>query len=298
MPRALLVLTLLVVLAAPAAAAARRPTTAQTLALARALGVGDDAATLRKRFLPGARLVPSATASRTHLGGAPDLPRGTAWPTCHGGHRLTLLAQLDVRELARAVPGATRARGTLAVFASQVVDPKRGYPEIDPWAGWLSPGKCYRVLYSPPGTLAHRTTPRGTKAFKNTPMRLRPTLTVPDWETAETLLGHGRPDPWFDRWRDLEERAAWGVLTRPAPYSPRWQALGWSSPLQADPTSAYGCVSAHQPKGPKRLLLQLDADEDRLDFDDTTGGQLMITITAADLRAGRFDRLCGEYLFD
>ena len=77
-----------------------------------------------------------------------------------------------------------------------------------------------------------------------------------------------------------------------------WQALGWSSPLQADPTSAYGCVSAHQPKGPKRLLLQLDADEDRLDFDDTTGGQLMITITAADLRAGRFDRLCGEYLFD
>lgn len=295
MRRTLLALMLLALAATPADAATARPTTAQTLAAARALGVGDDAAKLQERFLPAARLVPSATASRTHLGGSPDLPHGTAWPTCHGGHRLTLLAQIDLRDLARAVPGATRARGTLAVFASMVVDRKTGYPEIDPWSGGLSPGKCYRVLYSPSrGRLARRATPRGTKAFKNTSLRLRPTLTVPGWETAQDSLGHRVGDGWLT----LTDRAAWGDPAHAAPYRPQWQALGWSNPIQADPTSKHGCVSAHQPEGPKRLLLQLDADEDRLDFDDSAGGQLQITVPAADLRAGRFDRLCGEYQFD
>jgi hypothetical protein len=300
MHRVVAILALLLVALAPSAASARawaqRPTVAQTLAAARALGVGDDAARLKGRFLPGAALTPGgAASSRTHLGGAPDLPRSTAWPTCHGGHRLSLLLQLDVAALARAVPGATRARGTLAVFASQVVDPLTGMPEIDPWAGWLSGGKCFRVLFTPAGARpAHRATPRGVKAFKKTPLRLRPTLTVPDYLMAEELLGHDVGDGWLE----LATRAAAGDLSAHGRDAETpWQALGWAQPIQQDPTSRYGCVSAHQPKGPKRLLVQVNATDD-LDFDDTVGGQLDVTIPAADLRAGRFDRLCGEYQFD
>jgi uncharacterized protein YwqG len=50
------------------------------------------------------------------LGGRPDLPRGARWPRC-GGHPLSILMQVDLAELAAAVPGATSARGTLSVFA-------------------------------------------------------------------------------------------------------------------------------------------------------------------------------------
>lgn len=285
----------LAALVPPAADAARRPTAAETVAAARTLGgrVGEDAARIQKRFLPGARMVPVKGAG-SKLGGRPALPIGVKWPTCHGGHRLSLLAQLDLRELEAAVPGATRARGTLAVFASQVVDPKTGFPEIDPWAGWLRPGACLQVRYWPrTAQLGVRATPSGVKAFPSTPFRLRPTLTVPDTLLVGSWLGRAPSDSWLT----LVERAAWGDLRHAPPDLPVRQVLGWSIPIQEDPT-ATPCPSAHVPKGPQRLLLQLDADEERLDFDDASGGQLLVTIPAADLRAGRFDRLCGEYQID
>jgi hypothetical protein len=68
------------------------------------------------------------------------------------------------------------------------------------------------------------------------------------------------------------------------------QLLGWSQPLQADPTLF--CGDRRIPVGRHRLLLQFDGS-DRYPFNDN-GGPLMITAPSGDLVAGRFDRLCAE----
>jgi hypothetical protein len=295
---ALTSLTILPSAASASSAPAPPPTADATVAAAQRLGVGADAERIRRRLLPGTRLVARGTTSPlggARLGGSADLPRGAAWPTCHRGHRLTPLAQLDLRALNGAIPGATRATGTLAVFTSMVVDPTTGFPEIDPWFGRLTGRSCYQVRYTSRSTpLTRRTIPRGITAFPSTPITLRPTLTVPAASLVQGWLGHEVGDAWTK----LAARAAAGDLSRQAPEAPLRQALGWSAPIQRDPTPSADCTNKHPVKGPWRLLLQLGADRKRLNFDAATGGTLLITIAASDLRAGRFDRLCTEYQLD
>ncbi len=56
----------------------------------------------------------------------------------------------------------------------------------------------------------------------------------------------------------------------------------------------FGCGNTF-PQGPThRLLLQMAFDE-RLNFAIGDGGSLYLTGRPADLRAGRFDRLCSEF---
>src|SRR5689334_14274433 len=73
--------------------------------------------------VPGARLVPGGTDAigSIRLGGDPDLPPGTKWPTCRG-KKTSFLAQIPLAELATVEPGAVPADGTLAVFAGLIPD--------------------------------------------------------------------------------------------------------------------------------------------------------------------------------
>jgi len=292
-------LTILAVLcgAAPAVHAAA-PTTARTVAAARTLGVGPEAQRLRGRFLPAARLVRTGGAAprrlgATHLGGSPDLPAGTRWPTCNG-HPLSLLEQIDLAALNRAVPGQTRGRGTLAIFVGLGTDARGNFDLLAIDGRALRTGSCVAVVHTPPGRrLVARATPKGAKTLPRTAVRLRPTLTVPEYHVADKLLGRKFDLAFANAWDRLTRRATTGDLSRPAPAAPLRQLLGWSLPRNLDPTLLPPCHGVR----PVRLLAQFDSDAP-FDLDDTAGGSLLLTLPAADLRAGRFDRICAEDQLD
>jgi hypothetical protein len=293
MLRASIVLALAVAaLLAPSAATAR-PSVAQTLARAQALGVGAEARSVADQLLAGARMLPggSAVVGHTRLGGRPDLPDGSRWPTCHGRH-LSFLAQVNLGALAQAVPGATPARGLLSVFADLREDAD-GIPPVEEFSGPVTPGACVAVRHSrgPRSGLRRRLhTPPRTPTLRTTPIRLRRTLTVPDSLLMETLGGRPITNRKFSGWSELQDETALGVLTRRAASNPIHQLLGWARPVQDDPT--YVCGHSSHPA--RRLLLQLDFDPP-LRFAVGDGGALYLTILPADLRAGRFDRLCATF---
>jgi hypothetical protein len=281
-----------VVLLLPNGATAR-PTVDQTLARAQALGVGAEARSVGDQLLAGARMLPggSAAVGHTRLGGRPDLPDGSRWPTCHG-RRLSFLAQVNLGALAQAVPGATPARGLLSVFADLREDAD-GIPPVEEFSGPVTPGACVAVHHSGTGARPLRRrarTPPDVPTLRTTPIRLRPTLTVPDSLLTETLGGRPITSRKDSGWIELQEETALGVLGRRVPNKPIHQLLGWSRPVQEDPT--FGCGASSRPR--YRLLLQLDFDPP-LRFAVGDGGSLYLTILPADLRAGRLDRLCAVF---
>lgn len=296
----LLSVLIVLICAAPAVAAAppsRPPALAAALARADALHVGAEAKAAQRSFLRGARLTAGgdgAALGHTRLGGRPDLPRGVRWPTCHG-RPLSFLAQVDLGELNAAVPGATRGRGLLSVFAD-LRENADGVPPIEELYGRLRPKACgvvtRRSSTGRAGRLRRAAPPRGVRTLRDTPVRLRPTLTVPNWSTIESVLGHRLSRTQSDRWYAFADEASAGILGRRPPVAPVHQLLGWSTPVQDDPT--YGCGGGTTKVPSRRLLLQLDFDP-ALRFAIGDGGALYLTITPEDLRAGRFDRLCAEF---
>jgi hypothetical protein len=301
MLRISLLSVLIVLVGATSAAAATPsspPTLAETLARAKALHVGAEAKAVQRTFLRGARLDvggDGAALGRTRLGGRPDLQRGAPWPTC-GGRPLSFLAQVDLGELNAAVPGATRGHGLLSVFAD-LREAANGVPPLEEFYGRLRAKACGVVIRHSSGPRArlHRpaATPRAVHTLRTTPVRLRPTLTVPNWSAIDTVLGHRLSRRQSDRWFAFADEANYGTLGRRPPITPLHQLLGWSTPIQDDPT--YGCGGGGTTKVPsRRLLLQLDFDP-ALRFAIGDGGGLYLTITPRDLRAGRFNRLCAEF---
>lgn len=280
----LLAALLLALAGAAPAARADAPTADEIVARAGALGVGDEAQQLRSRFLPGLRMLGggSDTLGATRIGGRPDLAAGVRWPACGRSQRLSFLMQVRLTDL------GIRRRGTLALFADLHED-EEGITHIELFDGPMKRNSCVTVRVSR-GPLARRATPPGVHTLRSVPVRLRPTLTIPGWELAESLLGGRRPDPFFDRWLELTDESAWGVLGHKPPFRPIHQLLGWSFPVQYDPTTYCGGVV----KSPRVLLLQLDWDLG-IDFAIGDGGALFITIPPGDLRKGRFNRLCGEF---
>lgn len=275
------------VAAAPAIGSARPATSDEIVARATALGVGPQAAALSSRFLPGSRLVRGgrATVGGDRLGGRPDLPRGMAWPRCHG-RPLTFLLQADMRS----VPGVPdRARGTLFVFADTHED-SSGIAALEEVYGSVRPGGCVAVRHTTTTALHRRPAPRGARALRSTPLQQRSVLTVPTWEAAEAMPGISFSDAEADAWFTLEDEAGWSALGQRTPYDPIHQVLGWSSPVQG-PTELNCRGSARHPR---RLLAQIDWDT-KAGFAIGDGGALYVTISAGDLSAGRFDRLCAEF---
>ena len=226
----------------------------------------------------------------TRLGGRPDLPRGMRWPSCRG-HRLAFLMQVDLAELALAAPGRVGGSGRLLVFGDLRMR-WDGITQIELAHGPVRRGSCVQVRHvtAPPAELAPRRTPKRTRSLRSTPVTLRPTLTIPEYEVAETLLGRRFSEREYEAWSELSFEAAAGALGARAPFVPQHQLLGWAAPVQTDP--GYSCGKGRR-LPPRQLLLQLDFDE-RLRFYYGDGGALYVTILPSDLRAGHFTRLCAE----
>ncbi len=256
------------------------------------LGFGAHAAQIARDALPGARLVAGGkdVVGGTRLGGAPDLPRAMKWPTCKG-HRLSFLGQVSLADVAQAAPGAVPSRGVLAFFADLHPD-SEGVPPVEVAYGRVGKPTCVVVRWLK-GTLRTRSTPRHVETLKRRPVRLQPTLTVPDISIAEQRYGV-KGSAAEEKWWRLAGKAVTGRLGGHAAdpdYDAVHQVLGWPSPVQDTPL--YGCGD-HASKQPDyRLLFQLDYD-DSLDFAIGDGMALYLSGKPADLRAGRFSKLCAE----
>ena len=282
MARGARLLAVLIALAVPARAAAAPPTADQIVARAEALGVGAQAEALRSHFLPGIRLLHGGkdTPGSTRLGGEPDLARDATWPSCHK-HKLSFIMQVDVADFGR------NDHGTLAIFADLKLD-KDGVESILDFSGKTD---CIVQTRFTRGKVVRRGVPHGVKQLRRTPLQTRPTLTIPDWEAAGMLLGLTGRQVVPDAWLDLVDEASWGVLGAEPPYVPEHQLLGWSQPLQWEPTMKYGACNGDV------SLVQVDAD-DKAGFDYGDAGVLYLDIAPADLAARRYGSLCGEFQDD
>ena len=241
--------------------------------------------------LPGARLVPGGmdTVGASRLGGDPDLPSGMKWPTCRG-KKTTFLAQIPLADLAQIEPGAVPADdSTLAVFAG-LIPADDGVTQMEQSPGRVGRATCVLVR-TLRGPLVRRTTPKRVPRLRSRPVRFVPTLTVPDSQLAQERYGLTDKQVYDKYWR-LEYEAAAGTLGREPDELPIHQLLGWPAAVQYAPL--FGCGTTFPKEPTHRLLFQLAFDE-RLNFAIGDGGWLYLTGRPADLRAGRFDRLCSEF---
>jgi hypothetical protein len=283
--RALSSLLLLVLLAAPSAHADgfREATVRGALEQA---GFGDIARKVARAARP-AVTIDLAQRSRepvarggSRFGGRPDLPAGAAWPRCKGSHQ-TFLAQIRVRELPGAARELRRLGGTLLFFTHVEFEP--GVNDYGLWAG-----DCITVLHARAGaTLRRAALPGGTLRLRPSKPRFVAQPDVPDLALDANVLmaplGGVRIKDW-ERWFDLRY-ALQG--------KPRLEhlLLGYSNaPNGGDDCSA----RAERPRDTWRHLFTIGPD-DHLGFNVADAGRLQILIAAADLRAGRFDRVCGTF---
>lgn len=280
--------------AASALPLAAAPSRADLSARAKALGFGAQAGAIARDALPGARLLAggSAALGASRLGGRPDLPRAMAWPRCKG-RPLSFLAQLRIADLAKAAPRAVPSAASVVLVFADLRESADGIPPVEEAFGPVGGKSCVVVRTVARGTLARRAVPRGVAALRSRPVRLRPTLTVPDYGIALPRYHLAKGTEGIDKWFALADEAAAGILGRKPPYTPIHQVLGWPSPVQDTPL--YGCGRDRQSSHPTyRLFLQLDFDEP-LGFAVGDGGALYLSGRPADLRAGRLSRLCAEF---
>jgi uncharacterized protein YwqG len=258
---------------------------------ARANGLGlPHADRIAADALPGARLVPGGVdaVGAIRLGGDPDLSPGMKWPTCRG-RKTSFLAQIPLADLARIEPGTVPMDGTLAVFAGLIPDDD-GVTQMEQSWGRVGRATCVLVRRLR-GTLVRRPSPKRVPRLRSRPLRLVPTLTVPDSDIAQARYGLTDKQV-YDQYWQLQDEAAAGTLGRRPDELPIHQVLGWPTSVQGAPL--FGCDNTF-PKDPThRLLFQLAFDEP-LRFAIGDGGWLYLTGRPADLRAGRFDRLCSEF---
>lgn len=233
----------------------------------------------------------------SRIGGAPDLPAGTAWPAWKGAP-LAFLAQIDVGSLAGMTGAEVLPEGGLLSFFYDAEQSTWGFDPADrgSWA----------VLYTPPGVpLASLPVPDALPEegrYSACTVTARPGLSLPAWDEAVVEeMAKSMTDDESDAYADFPPLADDGND------GGLHQVLGWPQPVQnanmalecqlassglyvggpegyADPRAAVLGAGASE----WRLLLQLDSDDDAgMMWGDC--GMLYFWIREADLRACIFD---------
>jgi hypothetical protein len=208
-------------------------------------------------------------AGRSRLGGRPELPASMAWPVDEG-RPLVHLATLDLRELPAAATGVARTT-TLAFFADLTEEAELYEPVVvgdDPRVRVVAidPDAPVVALDPPPHDRDEFDVP---PAMDERRVRYVPVVTLP-----------ARPTGLTDA-----ERLAYGTLHErlceltPGLWRPPHLVLGHPNVMQDDPR-APGQVS----------LLHVGWDPD-LGFEFLDAGVLTFYGDAADVAAGRWDRL-------
>jgi uncharacterized protein YwqG len=223
----------------------------------------------------------------SRIGGTPDLPAATEWPSWNG-RPLAFLAQLNLAELqpytfCDVLPEA----GVLQFFYDA---------EQDTWGFDPKDRGSFRVLFHPNGERLQPTV--GGRAFKSCHVTTSERLTLPAWESYEfEQLGLTREE--WDAYVDVS-------IDETDDGTPDHRVLGNPAQIQSDMQlecqlvshglycgdgTAYQSAQAQSlAPGARdwRLLLQLDSDE-AADMMWGDCGCLYFWITTAALRERRFD---------
>jgi hypothetical protein len=283
--RALSSFLLLFLIAAPAARADGFREAEVRKALS-AAGLGSVADTVAEASRPALtvklrRLAQEPAAlGTTRFGGRPDLPAGTAWPRCKGRHQ-TFLAQVRVRDLPAAARELRRVGGTLLFFTDVQFEP--GVREYGLWGG-----DCTKVVHARASTGLTRT------PFPGDVLELKPS--TPRFSARPDLPGLALDaDMLMAPLREvvIPDWEAWYEIRHALNGKPRLghRLLGYGDALNGgDECSA----RLERAQGAWRHLFTLGYDE-RLGWEVADGGVIQILISPADLRAGRFDRVCGTF---
>ena len=285
MKRTFASLVLLLLIAAPSASADgfREADVRKTL---EAAGFGDVAGKVAAAARPAVTVnlaqrdrEPVARGT-SRFGGRPDLPAGAAWPRCKGKPQ-TFLAQIRVRELPRAARELRRHGGTLLFFTH--VEFEEGVRDYGLWAG-----DCTTVLHVRAGAKLTRTAlPSGTLRMTPSQPRFTARPDVPDFALDQDFLMGPLRDVKITEWED------WFDVRHKLRGKPGLEhvLLGYSrAPNGGDDCSE----RAERERDTWRHLFTIGPD-DHLGFNVADAGALQILIAPADLRAGRFDRVCGVF---
>jgi Domain of unknown function (DUF1963) len=223
----------------------------------------------------------------TRLGGLPDLPRGQRWPQC-GGRAQTFLGQFRLRDLPRAAEPLRRHGGRLYVFTEvEFEDPRAtGYG--------LSAGRCTTALHAPIGRRLTRTArPRGEPTMRLKPARIRfarrpdvPDLSVAAGTLAPPLLDVAMDRSRWESWWAFRDR-----LRAVRGFRPH-RMLGYIDTPNGERGRCWS--QTRQSADPWEHLFTIGLDYD-VGWEVGDFGRLQVAISPADLRRGRFDRVCGIF---
>ncbi|MFF1918633.1 YwqG family protein [Streptomyces sp. NPDC058239] len=230
-------------------------------------------------------------ASRTRLGGCPDLPSGAAWP--HRRDRaMTFLAQIDLAEMSRCdddriLPSA----GLLQIFA-----------DLTSGTAWdnTAQGPAVLVMTQPSDTREFVATaaPAGAETFPQRAVIPSVNLTLPPLDSPFyhdfTELDLTNRDPACPG----EEFAAFiEFLNEFHPPlddddRPQHRLLGYADPLQNDPWEQCATAEPDVPPTQWQLLAQIDSEPGALLGDN---GLIYVFIPRDALAAGDFTRARGVW---
>ncbi|MEV4115534.1 YwqG family protein [Nonomuraea sp. NPDC049695] len=248
------------------------------------------------RIWPGEQVAPDAAGSR--LGGRPLAAPGTSWPTWEGDP-LDLLAQIDLVEVARLLPGNPLPDHGLLSFFYDTKTPAWGVVPSDP-AGW-------RVRWER-GPVEPIALPEGWGMFPAREVRWEPLVTLPRATEEYVDFIEAMEDT-----STTKARSALDDAIGPGPA--HHQLLGWPHLLQG--SMHWSCQKEstfHRGDRPQyhpdasltqddwdeletdtrsadwQLLLQLGSEE-MPGWCWGDGGGLYFWIRRADLAARRFDQV-------
>lgn len=226
------------------------------------------------------------TRGTSRFGGVPDLPAGEPWPQC-AGRPQSFLGQIRLRDLPPTAIELRRLGGVLLLFTQvQLENPSdTGYG--------LHAGRCTAVIHAPPGARLVRARKPAIPTFDTLLARMR-------FGARLDLPGFGRGDrlsPPLDdvRIADGEWRRWAGIRGRVQrlPGHLEHKLLGYVDGAN-DELDACWSSTQRRRTTPWQHLIAVGQDP-VIGFEVADGGRLQVAIHPADLRRGRFDRVCGIF---
>lgn len=262
-------------------------------------GLGAHTDALTQLVRPSARLLPDPShadpeSAPIRIGGRPALPAGAEWPRRADGRPLSLIAQIDLAQVAAVLEGSPFPRtGSLAFFYDAITQ--------DAWGFRPEDRDAWRIVHCPSGELQFLEYPSDLRAGgRFAPVALSTeqevTFPGPDSFEVEPILG---ANWWSTPYSDevIGQEPAGDLhrfLGNPDPVQGDMQVeaqLASNGVYMGDETgqrSAEG-QRLRPGSGEWRLLLQVDSnDAGAMMWGDT--GRLYWWIKEADLRIGARDR--------
>ncbi len=245
---------------------------------------------LRTKKSPEAKIPPGSTK----IGGRPDLPAATPWPSYRDGKPLAFLAQIDFGEIAKLTTPieGLPSDGLLSLFSvwgwmdEGAGDPQTPSDETERTQedhGWTV------ALHTPPRAKLERLkTPRGVNAFPAAAVEPTAILSLPNHRLEPPLAALGWTDEEFERFDEMQSRYRLIQMSH---------FLGSSDSLASH--HLLGGYALFQQQFPEEvvekglpMLLQIGTDRNsKMGWGD--GGELTFYADAKALSSGRFERLWG-----